>query len=143
VPIPTEGSPGPAWTARFTGHPLAGRRDAGRNVRFGLGAELVFRAAPHDGIDPAAWVLVDLGYQYPFRVATLFATGIFTAGVGERFRFEHGNFEFAWQIGAEIGADVRPPRSPVGLEVAAGFGRTGWGEQWTVNGWIRFGLAFF
>jgi hypothetical protein len=141
--IPTEGTPGGTWTARFTGFPLAGGTHAARYVRFALGGELAFRAAPHDRLDPIAWALVDLGFQYPFRTVTLFATGLVTAGFVERYRFEHGTFDFAWQFGGEIGIDLRPPRSPVGLELAGGLGCTGLGGQVTLNSWVRFGLAFF
>ncbi len=143
INIATDGSPGPTWTARFAGLPLAGARGAARMVRFAVGAELAFRAAPFDRTDPIVWALFDVGFQYPTRYATPFVTGVLAAGVGERFRFDRPAFEFAYQLGVEGGIDLRPSRWHAGLELAAGVGRTAIGEQWSINGWVRFGLAFF
>jgi hypothetical protein len=141
--IPTEGSPGPTWTVRFSGFPIAQRRDAGRFVRFSLGGELAFRGASQGRLDTIAWSVFDIGFQYPFRAIVPFVTGVADFGIAERMRFSQPMFEFAWQLGVEAGIDIRPPGWIVGLELAAGAGRTAIGNQWTLNGWARFGLAFF
>ncbi len=140
--IPTEGARGPTWGFTFEGHPLAGRRDAGRYVRFGLGAEVAVRSASHGRTDPILWAVLDLGFQYPTRYIVPFVAAVLHAGIAERYRFEQPSLESAWQLGIEGGAAVRPD-SFLGLEIAAGVGRTQIGSQWSVNAWIRFGVAFF
>lgn len=111
-------------------------------MRFSLGGELAFRSAPFDRTDAIIWSALDLGFQYPFRNIVPFVAGTANFGIAERYRFTVPSVDFAWQLGIEAGASVRPDAF-IGLEVAAGIGRTVIGDQWSLNGWIRFGLAFF